>query len=126
MGMAHRLALRSIDPRTKVGCIVVNGDNTQILSLGYNGDQKGGPNTVESLKPGESGTIHAEVNALIKLDYNFPKRKIMYITWSPCDMCAKLIINASIDEVVYDSEYRRREGIDRLISAGIAVRQFTP
>ena len=28
---------------------------------------------------GKSGFIHAEVNALIKLDYNNPKEKIMYV-----------------------------------------------
>lgn len=121
--MALILAKRSIDPRTQVGAIVVSADNTQVLAVGYNGDQKGGSNTVESLEPGKSGTIHAEENALIKLDYSFPKRKIMYVTVSPCDMCAKKIINADISEVVYHHAYRDSSGVDRLKRAGVIVRQ---
>ncbi len=70
MGVAHVISRRSIDPRRKVGAVIVNADGTQVLSVGYNGDYRGGPNAVESEVPGESGTIHAEINALIKLDYN--------------------------------------------------------
>ena len=39
------------------------------------GDQKGGSNERDSLVVGQSGFIHAEDNALIKLDYNNPKYK---------------------------------------------------
>lgn len=126
MKMAHLIAERSIDPRLKCGAVIVNADNTQILSVGYNGNYRGGPNTVESTEPGKSGFIHAEENALIKLDYNLPCRKVMYLNYSPCVMCAKKIINANIDELVYDGEYRVAEGKDLLRRAGIVVRQFTP
>ncbi len=122
--MAKTISRRSIDPRTKVGCVLVSSDNTQVLSIGYNGDQRGGPNTIESNEPGKSGTIHAEVNCLIKADFNFPKRKVMYVTVSPCDMCAKQIINGHIDEVVYDVEYRDTAGVERLRAAGVKIRKF--
>lgn len=125
MGMAHTLSQRSIDPRTKVGCLIVTDDNTQVLAVGYNGDQKGGSNVVESLEPGKAGTIHAEVNALIKCDYGHPKKKVMYINVSPCDECAKLLINGGISEVVYDNEYRDPAGVERLRAAGIVVRKFS-
>ena len=68
--------------------------------------------------------MHAEVNALIKLDYNNPKKKIMYVSMSPCKMCAKAIINAGIAEVVYEEQYRDLSGILLLKSAGILVRQI--
>lgn len=126
MSMAIILARRSIDPRTQVGSLVVSGDNTVVLAVGYNGDQRGGPNLVESLEPGKSGTIHAEENALIKMDYNFPKRKVMYVTSMPCDMCAKKIINAGIDEVIWANEYRDHSGVERLQRAGMKVRQYKP
>jgi dCMP deaminase len=125
MQVADVIAQKSIDPRLKVSAIVVSGDNTQVLAIGYNGDQRGGANRVESLEPGKSGLIHAEENALIKLDFSFPKRKVMYVTSSPCDMCAKKIINAGIDEVVYRDEYRDRSGIERLHDAGIKIWQLT-
>lgn len=121
---ARTISKRSIDPRFKVGAIIVSGDNTQVLSVGYNGDEAGGSNEVESLEPGQSGCIHAEINALIKLDFNNPKRKIMYVTLSPCKMCAKAIVNASIDEVVYLDDYRDSSGRDLLEKSGTIVRKF--
>ena len=124
MGMAKQLARRSIDPRTKVGAIIVTDDNTSVLSVGYNGDVRGGANVVDSLEPGKSGTIHAELNALIKCDYNVHKRKIMYVTVSPCMDCAKLCVNGCISEVVYCEQYRDPSGIKFLEAMGVTVRQY--
>ena len=73
---------------------------------------------------GKSGVIHAEENALIKLDYNNPKRKKMYVTLSPCEGCAMKIVNAGIDEVIYLERYEQSNGIDILIDAGIKVRSL--
>ena len=126
MRMAHLIAQRSIDPRTKVGAIVVSADNTRVLGIGYNGDYRGGPNAVESLEPGKSGTIHAELNALIKCDYLPEMARAMYVTSAPCLACAKLIINARIPVVVYDVEYRDPAGLELLRANGVTVRQFTP
>lgn len=121
--MANIISRRSYDPRHQVGAIVVTLDNSQVLSLGYNGNYKGGPNEVESEVPGESGMLHAEINALLKLDYNNPKQKVMYVTLSPCRMCAKAIINSGVSEVVYDKEYRDASGLEILRSTGVRVRK---
>lgn len=115
------IAERSYEPRLKVAAIVVSSDNTQMLSIGYNGNYRGGPHFHESTEPGKSGFIHAEVNALVKCDFNFAKPKHMYITHSPCRDCAKLIINAEIARVVYSIPYRDTSGIELLRSAGIEV-----
>ena len=122
--MADLISERSIDPRNQVGAIVVTSDNTQVLSIGYNGNYSGGPNSVESLEPGESGLIHAEINSLLKLDYNNPKPKLMYTSLSPCRDCAKAIVNSGIDEVIFKNEYRDMSGIEILINAGITVRKI--
>lgn len=122
---AKIISMRSIDPRFKVGAVIVTEDNTQVLSVGYNGDQAGGSNEVESLEPGQSGCLHAEINALIKLDYNNPKKKKMYVTLSPCKMCAKAIVNANIFEVVYLEKYRDESGLNLLVNSGINVRSFS-
>lgn len=124
LSVVNTIAKRSLDSKFKIAAIVVTNDNTQLLALGYNGDHSGGPNKRESDAPGESGFLHAEVNALIKLDYNNPKKKIMYVSMSPCKMCAKAIINAGIAEVVYEEQYRDLSGILLLKSAGILVRQI--
>lgn len=119
---AHMISQRSIDPKYKVGAVIVTSDNTQVLALGYNGDHKGGPNVRDSLDHGHSGLIHAEINALIKCDYNNPKDKKMYVTLSPCCVCAKAIINAGIKEVIFHERYVDSTGIDILQSCGIIVR----
>lgn len=125
MRMAKLISLRSVDPAYKIGCVIVTIDNDQVLSLGYNAMEKGGANCVDSLDRGQSGTLHAEINALIKLDFNNPKRKKLYVSLSPCKQCARAIINANINEVIYDEEYRDRSGIDLLIERGIYVRQYS-
>ena len=120
---AISIAERSCDPKFKVGAVIVTDDNTQVLSVGYNGDHKGGSNKRDSLDHGKSGFIHAEVNALIKMDFNNPKRKVMYLTHSPCTVCAKCIINANIEEVVYLNLYEKdTKGVSLLKSSGINVR----
>jgi len=118
---AKNISRRSSDPSFKVGCCIVSQDNCQVLSIGYNGDHKGGPNERESLVPGESGFIHAEINALIKLDYNNPKPKTMYLTLSPCKQCAKAIINGGIRKIVYLYTYRDTSGLELLKNHGIEV-----
>lgn len=126
MDFAVSISKRSYDPRHQVGAVVVAGDNTQVLAIGYNGNYSGGPNEVESLVPGQSGMLHAEINALIKLDYNNPKKKKLYLTLSPCRMCAKAIINSGIDEVIYLEQYRDNSGVELIRGTGkIAIRQMS-
>ena len=124
MDFAHLIADRSYDPRYKVGSVVVTDTNTQVLAIGYNGNYSGGPNEVESTVPGASGMIHAEINALLKLDYNNPKDKIMYLTLSPCEYCAKCIVNSGIKSVIYKTAYRDLTGVKILESAGIKINQI--
>jgi len=124
MEFAYSIAQRSYDPRFQVGAVVVTEDNSQVLAVGYNGNYAGGPNQVESETPGESGMLHAEINALLKMDYNNPKKKKLYLTLSPCRMCAKAIINSGIKEVVYAESYRDVSGLNLLKECGIEVRHL--
>ena len=124
MGFAHSIARRSYDPRHQVGAVVVSEKNTQVLAIGYNGNYSGGPNEVESFEPGNSGMIHAEINALLKCDYNSTGKKIMYVTLSPCRMCAKAIVNAGISEVVFLEKYRDTSGLDILKESGVICRRY--
>lgn len=124
MDMAISISRRSYDPMWKVGAIVVTGDNTSVLSVGYNGNYSGGPNSIESTDRGCSGMIHAEINALLKMDYHNHKRKVMYVTLSPCRMCAKAIVNSGIDEVVYLQEYRDVGGLEVLQQCKITIRKL--
>ena len=118
------IAARSPDPKFQVGAVIVTDDNTQVLALGYNGDQKGGPNKRESMEHGQSGFIHAEVNALIKMDYNNPKKKKMYLTHTPCPVCAKCIINAGIQEVIYIEDYVNMQGLSILKDSNVKIKKL--
>ena len=124
MKMAETIAQRSHHPTFKVGAIIVTSDNTQVLSLGYNGNARGMSNVPQSEKPGCSGLLHAEINALLKLDYNNPKTKKMYLTLSPCEYCAKAIVNSKIEEVIYLKPYRDISGVNILKEANLKVRLY--
>jgi len=116
-------SLASCSHSRRVGCVVGNDLCNEILSIGYNGDEMGGSNVAECLLPGESGWIHAEENALLKLGTS--KNCIMFLTDSPCEVCAKKIINSrKIKEVYYLREYRDLSGVGKLIANGIMTYKF--
>jgi dCMP deaminase len=122
MQIARTIAAnRSPDPRLQVAAIVVTEDNAALLALGYNGGIVGGSNEPASLEPGKSEFMHAEANALIKCPFHYPKKKVMYVTASPCAACARMIANAGISKVIYDEEYRDMTGVEILRNAGIEV-----
>lgn len=104
MNLAHMIAARSHDPKHKVGCVVTDINRERVLGFGYNGGAKGQSNKRDSMYEGKSGFIHAEVNALVKTDYSVPD-KIIYLTLSPCKVCAKLLVNAKVKEVYYSKVY---------------------
>jgi len=124
MKFAKIISERSYDPRMKVGSVIVASDNSTVLSLGYNGNYPSGPNVPDSVEPGRSGFIHAEINSLIKCPFHYHTEKIMYVTLSPCIQCAKAIIAGGIKTVVYCDEYRDISGIKLLNKAKVQTRQY--
>lgn len=131
MRLALDISSRSICkvPDRDIGCVIVSQDNTKVLALGYNGTAKGDSNQcdydgdVAKMGTSRCTCAHAEMNALTKLDTSNPIQKTMYLTLSPCMVCANLIINAGINEVVYMMEYKP-EPLLKLVSAGVRVRKF--
>jgi dCMP deaminase len=97
---------------TKVGCMTLKRDFSKIASFGYNGSYSGAeinPETgteEESLVPGESGFIHAEVNMIAKFKEYDPEHYIVLLTLSPCKMCTKILVNAGFKHVYWIDEYR--------------------
>ena len=94
---AEALALRSTDGSQKVGCVVVSGDLERVLGVGYNGGAAGMSDR-EFIPSDRSGYVHAEENALLKAGA-IEKDKIMFITHTPCVMCAKRAINSGVARV---------------------------
>ena len=120
---ARLVAARSTCIRLQVGSVVTSGDFTRVLAIGYNGNAKGLANSCDRQEPGNCGCIHSEINALLKLDYTEPQ-KIMFVTDSPCEACAKAIINAGVQSVYYIREYRKTDGVDLLRRAGIEAHRL--
>jgi len=121
LNLAEMLAKRSTCKRASVGCVITTSDYQRVLAVGYNGNYRGGANTCDTSEPGSCGCLHAEENAIIKLNFNDPAEKILYTTVSPCLMCAKRIINAGVARVRYLNAYRKTEGIELLQKAGVEV-----
>ena len=122
MRMATIWAENSYCERRKVGALVVK--DKMIISDGYNGTPSGFENVCEDennvTKP---YVLHAEANAITKIarSSNNSEGATLYVTASPCNEGAKLIIQAGIKRVVYGEKYRLTDGIDLLERAGVIV-----
>lgn len=127
MGFARMLEKQSSCLRNKFGTIIITPDFTKVLSIGYNGQYKNGPNHCQSLSPGKCRCIHSEINALIKYPYGECNDAIMLITGNPCYSCATCIINAGIKTIVYDREYisDNFEGLNLLKSVNLDIKKLS-
>ena len=122
MRMARVWAENSYCVRRQVGALMVK--DQRIISDGYNGTPSGFENVCEDENNvSKPYVLHAEANAISKVarSHNSSDGATLYVTASPCIECAKLIIQAGIQRVVYGELYRLTEGIDLLKRAGIAV-----
>lgn len=124
MNFCHALSKRSSCRRLQVGCVIVSDDRQRVLSIGYNGNAAGLHNDCDTDKPGACGCVHSEMNAVAKLNYNDPSKKIAFVTDSPCVVCAKMMVNAGISSIIYDRKYRDSSGLDILSLAGLEVRRI--
>lgn len=123
MRMAEELAKRSTCARSQVGSLITTPDLTQVLGIGYNGNARGLPNSCDSPEPGRCGCLHSEQNSLIKAGAAVPG-KVMFVTLSPCLMCAKMAVNTNVARVYYREGYRDPAGLDVLRRAGVEVIRY--
>ena len=68
---------------------------------------------------------HGEENAIVQAAYHgiSVKDSTLYTTFSPCLLCAKMIINAGIREVVYAERYSIDGTARRILQeAGVTLR----
>lgn len=112
--IAKMVAKRSTCNRRFVGAVIVRDRN--ILSTGYNGSPKGLPHCDEIDHEISDGhcirTIHAEANALVQAAKHgvSVNSASLYLTYSPCYDCFKMIVNAGIKEIIYGEFYNSRYG----------------
>lgn len=136
MEMAHLVAKRSTCLRRKVGAILVK--DKHILSTGYNGAPKGLKHCSEvgclrkelGIPSGERHEIcrglHAEQNAIIQAAvFGISiKNSVLYCTNTPCVVCAKMLINAGVREMVYSGEYPDDLAKRMISESKIKIRNF--
>lgn len=133
--VAALVAKRSTCRRRRVGAILVK--DKRILATGYNGAPSGLEHCLDigclrerlKIPSGERHELcrglHAEQNALIQASlYGISvKDSILYATNQPCIICAKMLINAGIKEIVIYDGYPDKMAADFLRKAKIKVRK---
>ena len=100
MSVAYVTSLRSKDPNTKVGSVIVD-DEYRILSTGYNGFTKGMFDTEKMWEKPIKYTyvVHSEINAILNSRTSVAGNRI-FTTKFPCVDCTKAIIQAGLKEVI--------------------------
>ena len=129
MQITFQVARRSTCPRAAVGAVIVR--DKRILTTGYNGAPTNLPHCTEAGCLMVNGhcvrTLHAEQNAIIQgaLHGVDVSGSTIYVTHQPCLICAKMIINAGIQRVVYAGHYPDEIARGFLEGAGVELYRFT-
>ena len=136
MEIATVVSKRSTCLRENVGAVLVK--DKHILSTGYNGAPTGLPHCEEvgcmrerlSVPSGERHElcrgVHAEANAILQAALHgvSTEGSTMYCTHQPCSMCAKMVINARVREIVYRVPYPDELAMQLLNDAEVRVRRL--
>lgn len=124
--------------RRQVGAVIVSPDH-RLISTGYNGAPSGlvhcdalGSCLREKMGI-KSGThhelcrgVHAEQNAIIQAakQGSCVSGCTIYVTHTPCSICAKMIINAGIRKVIALNSYPDPEALAYLMDAGVVYQNI--
>jgi dCMP deaminase len=133
--VAHLVSKRATCLRRRVGAVLVK--NKKILATGYNGAPSGLKHCIDigclrkklKIPSGERHELcrglHAEQNVILQAAlYGVSTRdSVLYITNQPCIICAKMLINAGIKEVVIAGDYPDKLAAKFLKEGKIKVRR---
>jgi dCMP deaminase len=136
MEITRLVAKRGTCLRRQVGALLVK--DKRILATGYNGAPSGVPHCQEvgclrekrNIPSGERHELcrglHAEQNAIIQAAFHGIRiaGATLYCTNQPCVICTKMIINAGIQEIIFESGYGDDLAREMLVEAKIPLRQF--
>ena len=113
--MAKDVATWSKDDSTKVGAVITTLEGRPI-SWGFNGMAMGVDDSVPERKERPAKykwTCHAERNAMDLSPQGDLNNCVMYVTFSPCSICAQSIIQRGIRTVVIDEDFTADKAPDR-------------
>ncbi|MCK4422807.1 MAG: cytidine/deoxycytidylate deaminase family protein [Candidatus Omnitrophica bacterium] len=135
MEITKLVATRSTCLRRQVGAILVK--DKRILATGYNGaptglkhcyDRGGCLRQKEKIPSGQRHelcrAIHAEMNVLLQASsYGVNiKGSTLYATNQPCILCAKMLINAGVKDIIISSGYPDPQAVAILKEAKIKIK----
>jgi dCMP deaminase len=121
--------------RRQVGALIVK--DKRILATGYNGTPKGLAHCCDvgclreklNIPSGERHELcrglHAEQNALLQASLHGVSVRdgILYCTNQPCIICAKMLINAGIKEIIVSGGYPDKMSMKFFKQAKVKVRK---
>ncbi|MBI5529409.1 MAG: dCMP deaminase family protein [Deltaproteobacteria bacterium] len=133
MSFARLAATRSTCLRRQVGAVIVR--EKRIVATGYNGAPAGVRHCIEAgclreklgIPSGERHELcrglHAEQNAIIQAALHGVSTQggTVYCTHLPCSICAKMLINAGVRDVVVDAGYPDDLTQEMFSEAGVSV-----
>jgi dCMP deaminase len=129
--IARAAAKRSTCQRKHIGAVIV--PRRGVLLIGYNGAPQGLPHCLDAgcLIGSDGGclrTQHAEANVIAWAARNgiALAGAEMFTTVSPCLSCAKMIINAGVESVLYLEAYREVQPLEYLKDARVHVDIYHP
>lgn len=123
--LARVVATKSTCPRAKVGAVFFSPDY-EVLATGYNGAPRGLAHCEDKGCTMQDGhcvsSSHAELNAVTQAARRGTplQGSILYCTHSPCNTCAKMLVNLGIKSVYYETAYWQGDR-ETLVKAGIFV-----
>lgn len=102
------VAMKSKDPSTKVGTVIVDSDNI-MLATGYNDFPRGFDdfNASRKVKSEKSKyTVHSEMNACLSAARKGHSLHggTCYVTWAPCHLCSLALVQSGVKEVIFHSD----------------------
>ena len=132
--MAVLVSQRSTCLRRKVGAVLVK--DKRILATGYNGAPSSVRHCQETgclrqqlnIPSGQNHELcrglHAEQNLLVQAALHgvSTKESTIYLTCTPCLICAKMMINAGISEIVTLDAYPDQRALEFLEEAKVKIR----
>ncbi|MDM7924992.1 MAG: dCMP deaminase family protein [bacterium] len=136
MQITRLVSSRSTCLRRKVGAVMVK--DKRILATGYNGVPRGLPHCLDvgclrdrlKIPSGERHELcrglHAEQNAIIQAATSGTSIEgcVLYTTHYPCVLCMKMILNASIHEVIFAEGYPDGLAMEMAAEGGLKARLF--
>lgn len=127
MRKAYVIAEQSKAKKRQVGAVIYDTESYEVVSTGYNRTP-----IADSLCENENGetfdyVIHAEEDAIMRMfqanNYNAEHYKELYVTYSPCYNCCKLIVQSGIKSIYY-SQQHKTNFTEPSVEGGLSPEQF--